>query len=411
LSTGSADVRVLIFAQYFPPEIGAGQTRVHTFAAGLAARGHDVQVICEAPNHPQGVFQPGYGEKLVDRRRLDGFDVAYVKVMTGTEKTFATRLGFYGSYAAGATAVGLAAKRPDVIFASSPPLPDAVPAAIAAVRHRCPWVLDVRDLWPEAAVAMGQLGNPRVVDMVARLARLLYKRADAITTVTEPFREQIAAQTPDPEKIELLPNGTTRFWLDAFDLDVSRAELGLPADGFLWTYAGNMSAAQGLASAVEAARLLGDGFHLLMVGEGPEREQLERQAADAPDGSVLFRRQVEVAEAARLLRASDALLVQLADQPALRDFVPSKLYDCCAVGRPVIVAAGGEPTRLVGDSGAGLPVPPGDAEALAAAVRRLRDEPLVAGELAAAGREFAAANVRERQVERLDALLGRLADR
>jgi glycosyltransferase involved in cell wall biosynthesis len=402
-------MRVLAFAQYFPPEIGAGQTRVHTFAAGLAARGHDVEVICEAPNHPQGVFLPGYGERLVDRRELDGFDVAYVKVVTGERKTLATRLGLYGSYVAGATAVGLTAKRPDAIFASSPPLPDAIPAAVAAVRHRCPWVLDVRDLWPEAAVAMGQLSNPRMVDLVDRLARALYARADAITTVTEPFKAAIAAKAPDGEKIELLPNGTTRFWLDAHELRVTREELGLPRDGFLWTYAGNMSAAQGLSSAVEAARRLGDGFHLLMVGEGPEREDLERQAAAAPAGSVIFRRQVEPTEAARLLRASDALLVQLADQPALRDFVPSKLYDCCAVGRPVVVAAAGEPTRLAAEAEAGLPVPPGDAAALADAVRALRADPALAERLVSAGREFAAGNVRERQVDRLETLLGRLA--
>jgi glycosyltransferase involved in cell wall biosynthesis len=402
-------MRILIFAQYFPPEIGAGQTRVHTFAAGLAARGHEVEVICEAPNHPQGVFQPGYGERLVDRRELDGFKVAYVKVLTGERKTPATRLGLYGSYVAGATLVGLAADRPDVIFASSPPLPDAIPAAVVAIRHRCPWVLDVRDLWPEAAVAMGQLSNPRVVGLVARLARLLYARADAITTVTEPFKAAIAALTPDAGKIELLPNGTTRFWLDAYDIQVTREEVGLPREGFLWTYAGNMSAAQGLASAVEAARLLGDGFHLLLVGEGPEREDLERQAAAAPTGSTIFRRQVEPQEAARLLRASDALLVQLADQPALRDFVPSKLYDCCAVGRPVVVAAAGEATRLA--EGAAVGVPPGDPEALAAAIRRLRDDRELAGRLVTAGRELAKANVRERQVERLEGLLERIGRR
>lgn len=404
-------MRVLVFAQYFPPEIGAGQTRVHTFAAGLAARGHDVHVICEAPNHPQGVFQPGYGERLVDRRERDGYKVSYVKVLTGQEKTFVTRLGFYGSYVAAALAVGMATSRPDVIFASSPPLPVGIPPLAAAIRHRCPWVLDVRDLWPEAAVAMGLLSNPRIVDLTDRLARSLYKRADAITTVTEPFRQAIAAKTADHGKIELLPNGTTDFWLGAGEVEVGREELDLPGDGFLWTYAGNMSAAQGLASAVEAARILGDGFRLLMVGEGPERDQLERQAESAPSGSVIFRRQMAPAEAARLLRTSDALLVQLADQPALRDFVPSKLYDCCAVGRPVIVAAAGEPTRLAGETGCGLAVPPGDAGALAAAVRRLRDETELSGRLVAAGRDFAAANVRERQVERLEQLLERVRRR
>ena len=178
-------MRVLIFTQYFTPEIGATQTRLHTFAAGLAERGHEVEVICEAPNHPQGVVRPGYGGKLVDRRRLDGFRVSYVWVSTHPVKTTRNRLAFYGSYTAGAALVGSAMRRPNVIFASSPPLPVGVAAAAAAIRHRVPWVLDVRDLWPEAAVALGELSNPRLLRLAEHLERWLYRRAAAVTAVTQ----------------------------------------------------------------------------------------------------------------------------------------------------------------------------------------------------------------------------------
>jgi glycosyltransferase involved in cell wall biosynthesis len=109
--------------------------------------------------------------------------------------------------------------------------------------------------------------------------------------------------------------------------------------------------------------------------------------------------------AARYLRASDALLVSLAGHPTLSAFVPSKLFDFCAVGRPVMVAAGEEPRRLMATAGAGLGVMPGDPGALAAAVRRLRDEPDLRRRLAAAGRAFAQAHRRERQGERMRNLL------
>src|SRR5215207_679264 len=147
-------MRILILTQFFTPEIGATSTRMHHFAAGLAARGHDVHVLCEVPNHPQGVVHPGYRGRPVIRKRLDGFHGHWLWVATKPEKTTRDRLAFYATYAGMAVAWGSSLPRPDVILASSPPLPVAAAAAGLARRHRSPWVMDVRDLWPQAAVAL-----------------------------------------------------------------------------------------------------------------------------------------------------------------------------------------------------------------------------------------------------------------
>jgi glycosyltransferase involved in cell wall biosynthesis len=400
-------VRVLIFTQFFTPEVGATQTRLHTFAAGLAERGHDVEVICEVPNHPQGLVRPGYGGRgrLVDRRSLESFRVRYVWVRTSPTKTTRSRLAFYGSYMAMAVAVGSFTRRPDVIFASSPPLPVAAAAAIVSRRHRVPWVMDVRDLWPEVAVAVGELSNPRMLAAAERLERRLYASAAAITTVTEPFRESIATKVGNAEKIHLLPNGTTRLYLDAARLEPDRASLELPKDKFIWTYAGNVGVAQGLETAVDAAGLLGDEFGLLILGDGPVRRRLEERATSHTSGSVFFRDQVPEEDAVRYLRASDALLVPLAADPVLEKFVPSKLYDFCAVGRPVVVAAAGEAQRLAESGGTGIAVAPGDPDELAGVVRRLRLDRGLRRELSRSGRAFARLRTRESGVMQLTALL------
>jgi glycosyltransferase involved in cell wall biosynthesis len=334
-----------------------------------------------------------------------------VWVKTSPVKSLLNRLLYYGTFAAGASIAGAVGERPDVVVASSPPLPVGAAGAAIAARHRIPWVFDVRDLWPEVAVALGELTNPRVIAAAERLERRLYRSAAAVVTTTEPFATDIceklqeAGESEGETPVEVLPNGTTRLWVDAGQQEADRADTDLPADDFVWSYAGNLGLAQGLEHAVRAAEILGDGFHLVLVGDGPKRGQIEEQVANMKSGSVSMRGLMQPPRAAALLRASDALLVSLGADPALRWFVPSKLFDFCALGRPVLLAAQGEAPRLAETAGAALQVAPGDPEALAAAVRRLRDDPALREKLADAGRGFGAENLRERQARRLGELI------
>lgn len=396
-------MRILIFTQYFRPEIGATQTRLHGFAAELASRGHEVEVICAVPNHPQGVIHPGFRRRARVRLELDGFAVTHVWVYTRPVKSAASRLAYYASYGAMASVAGTLRRRPDVILASSPPLPVAAAGDAVARLRRVPWVMDVRDLWPAAAVAMGELGPGRGLAALEQLERRLYGSADAITVVTVPFRNRVAALT-ELEKITIVPNGTTPFWLGGADSPSDRRELELSADEFVWTFAGNVGGAQGLESAIKAAALLGSGYRLLVLGDGPARPALESLSGGLR-GNVEFRGQVSEGTARRYLQASDALLVPLAPDPILEDFVPSKLFDFCATGVPVICSAAGEPTRLVRAHGAALTVEPGQAEALADAVRRLRGSEDLRRSLGQAGREFATRNLRTAHTDLLEHVL------
>lgn len=398
-------MRVLIFSQYFTPEVLAPPARLHPIAATLARAGHEVEVVCEVPNYPDGIVKPEYRGRPVLRREIDGFKVSYVWVKTSPVKTTKSRLLLYATYALSSTLAGAISRRPDVVFASSPPLPVAAAGAAVAWRHRVPWVIDVRDPWPEAAVALGELTNPRVIDYAERLERRLYASAAAIVTVTEPFRQGIAAKVADPGKICVVPNGTTQLWLDAAKLEVDRGDLGMPADRFVCTYAGNIGLAQGIGAAIDGAALLDDGFQLQIIGDGPLLAEMKERAAKLPAGRVAFRGLMPPAEAARYLRASDANLVPLMASPEFEQFVPSKLFDCCAVGRPTVVSAAGESQRLAKAADAALAIPPEDPEALAGALRQLQADPELCKRLGSAGTTFAAGYLRERQVERLDGVL------
>ncbi|MQA75722.1 MAG: glycosyltransferase [Solirubrobacterales bacterium] len=397
-------MRALVLTQHFTPEVTAGRFRIEAFVEALVDRGHDVDVVCPVPNHPQGVIQPGYRGRPVIRRRVGGADVTYVWVTTSPRKTFVTRLGFYGSFAAAASTVGAIRRRPDVIVASSPPLPVGAAGAVLAVRHRRPWVLDARDLWPESAVALGELSDRRLIALAERLERRLYASATAVVTVNDAFRREIAARAPGEAVIEVIPNGTSPEWLEASAAEPDRDSLALPRDRFIWAYAGNIGLAHGLEFAVEAAAPLGESHLLLIIGEGPRRAAVERRAA-ALSGAIELRPLMPPARAAEHLRAADALFVSESQERT----VASKLYDYCAVGRPVIAACRGELRRVVEEAGVGLTVPYGDPGALTAAVRRLGDDSALRERLCARGKEFARAHLREAQARRFADLVERVA--
>jgi glycosyltransferase involved in cell wall biosynthesis len=398
-------MRILILTQHFTPEITAARSRLHPIAELLAERGNDVEVLTAVPNHPEGVIQNEFRGSIVARRELDGFLVRHVWVKASPHKTLGNRLMLYGSYATMATLAGFASHRPDVILASSPPLPVAAAARVVALRHRVPWVMDVRDLWPEVAVVLGELTSRWMIRAAERLERSLYSSAAAIVTVTEAFRRDIAAKIGDDSKISLVRNGTTPMWLETGALEVDRAKLGLPTDRFIWTYAGNVGIAQGLETAIDAAAELEDGYQLMIIGAGPMLDRIKQRAEGLPPGRVVFHGLVQPAGAARYLRASDATLVPLAARAEMAKVIPSKLFDCCAVGRPVILAADGEARELGVEAEAVYPVPPADPRALADAVRTLRGDAALRERLSEQGRAFAANYLRGRQIERLEGVL------
>jgi glycosyltransferase involved in cell wall biosynthesis len=397
-------MRVLLFTQYYRPEITAAAMRTEAFVDGLVARGHEVGVVCEVPSHPQGVIDPAYRGRMVFRSEEDGAKVRRVWVYARPSKTAASRIANYASYAAMAAAVGFRVPPPDVVLASSPPLPVGAAAAAVARRFGVPWVLDVRDLWPDIAVVLGQLPEGPPLELARRLERGLYRSASRITAVTEPFKEHIEANGGEG-KVSVIYNGTSPLYLDADRTDPDRGRLDIPADRFVLTYAGNLGIAQGLEAAVEAAGDLDDDFQLLLVGDGPRRPALEEMAGRLPAGRVQFRGLVPPEEAARIMRASDALLVPLAANPELRAYVPSKLFDACAIGRPVIVATGGEPERLVSEHDAAICVPPEDSTALMETIGKLRSDPDLAKRLSGQAVAFASQHLRERGVDQLEEIL------
>ena len=397
-------LRVLLLSQYFPPEVGATQSRMQAFAEHLTDRGHDVTVICEFPNHPRGVIPPDYHGRLVEDDRSNAYRVLRTWVMTHPEKTQVTRLEFYLSFMAMAGAVAPRAGRPDVVFATTPPLFTAAAGLAIARAARAPFVLDVRDLWPAAATSLGQIAGGWVTESAELLERRLYRSSDAVIAVTQPFCEYIDGIRRRAPETRLVPNGT----LDLFFDDVPPEQRD--PDEFVVTFAGNFGIAQGLPSLLDASALVNGNVVVQLVGEGPVKELLVEQAAQHDLRNVRFRPQVPLEQVPPILRASDALLVSLSSHPTFRSFIPSKMIDFMATGRPVILSAAGEPAVLAEGARSAVVVPPEDPQALAHAIAWVRDHPDEAREMGERGRAFARTRLRSVQAATLEEILFETVD-
>lgn len=403
-------MHILFVTQYFHPEVGATQTRIREFARACRARGHRVTVLTEVPNHPHGVVAEEYRRHWFVRERLDDYDVLRVWVWTTPEKTVATRLAFYGSFLAMAMMAGLTQiDDVDVVFATSPPLSVGAMGWLIARIRRAKFVLDIRDLWPGVVEALGAVRQPMALRLMQVLERFLYRHADTVTAVTQRFVRHIRGFLTDPGRVHWLPNGAATELFDPRRRDETLRDRLDIAGRFVVTFAGLHGLAQGLDTVLAAAARLSDREDVvfLLIGDGPAKPALVAEAAARRLENVRFLPTVPITEIAPYLTASDVLLVPLRAHPLFDAFVPSKLYDFMACGKPVALSVDGEAREILEAAGGGLFSPAGDADALAQAILALRQMPASEREqLGARGRAYVLEHyTRATQSARLVALL------
>ena len=383
-------MRILYFTQYFPPEIGATQDRAYEMTRNLARAGHHVTAVTEMPNHPSGIIPRSYQGKVYTREKLDGVDVIRLWVKTSPYKDFRSRLKFYGSYAAMATlaGLGLAHGHYDMVYATSPPLFVGLAGlAVAAVR-RARFVFEVRDLWPESAVELGFLRNPRFIRWATAMEETFYRRASKVVVVTKGIERRLIERGFPEAKIALIRNGASTRLLDAAPLAQEEAKAGLGLSGrFVALYAGIHGVAQGMLDLVRVAEILHQDrdVHFVFVGEGPVKRDVAAAVEQRQLTNVTLLPERPREQVRALYDASDAVLVPLRDQPLFRGAVPTKLFDSWACQRPVVLSVAGEAQTIMDEVGGGLAAPPEDAQAMAAAIRRLRDRPDEARRMGQAG--------------------------
>ena len=401
-------MNILFLSENFPPETNAAATRVFERAVYWARWGHQVTVITQAPNFPHGKLFDGYRNDWHQTEEMSGIRVVRVKTFISANRGVARRTLDFLSYGVTASFAGLRAPRPDVVCATSPQFFAAVAGWFIGAVRRVPFVFELGDLWPLSISAVGAMKKGLALSAVEQIELFLYRRSARVAALTHAFKRNLTGRGIDPAKIDIVINGVDlpRYAPRPRDGAFER-EWNL-AGKFVIGYVGTHGMAHGLINVLDAAeRLRGDDrIRFLFVGAGAERDMLIETARVRGLPNVVFASPQPKDAMPAVWSVVDVALVHLKDSPAFAEVIPSKIFEAMAMGLPILFAAPeGEATDLVNRHGAGLTVPAGAPDALAAAVRGLADDVDVRRRFAEAALIAAPKHSRENQArEMLDVL-------
>jgi len=378
-------MRILYISQYFPPEIGATQTRAVEMVTNLAKLGHEVVVLTEFPNHPKGIIPPQYKGKLVEHTVWQGIHIYRTWVYARPHKNFFTRMGLYLSFMLSAGIFGSFIKGPfDIIYTTSPPFFVGVAGLWLSRLKNAKFVFEVRDLWPESAVELGELSNPWMIKWAEKLENYYYRQAAALITVTGGIKSRLVRR--GYAGVHLVQNGANT------DLFCNRGPalkttLGWQ-DKFVVIYAGIFGIAQSMEQLVTLVEKFTTNpeIQFVFIGEGPVKAMVQKLQQDKALTNLTLMNEVTREAIPDYISAADCCLVPLKKTYLFLGALPSKMFDYLACEKPVILSVDGEARQVLEIAGAGIYVEPENTEQMAQAILHLKANPALCKKMGQAGR-------------------------
>lgn len=386
-------MKIVVLGPHFAPDTAPTGTVLTRIVEELAAHGHELHVVTSLPWYRAHRIEPGWTGRLVRTEQVEWGTITRIHPFPGDDKSNLVRraLGFLAfSVLAGVAALRAGGwfRRADAVFAMSPPLTLGLTGWIVSRLRRGRLLFNIQDVFPDAAVRTGAITDRRVIAVASWLERVSYRRADAVTVLSDDLRDNVAGKVDEntARRVHVIPNFVdTDLIAPADRMTDYRAELGFDARPIV-LYAGNVGFSQSLDLVVAAARACPDlGF--VINGDGAARAELERSAADVANLRFVGYQPIE--RLPEVLATGDIHVVPL--RVGLGDVsVPSKTYSSLAAGRPVVASIdpGTEIPRLLDEAGAGVSVPPDDPDAFVAALRRLADDASARTALGESGRRW-----------------------
>lgn len=383
-------MRILFLSHYFPPEVNAPASRTFEHCREWVRAGHEVTVVTCAPNHPRGEVYEGYANKLFQRDEIEGIRIIRLWTYLSANEGFVKRTMNYVSFMVACIIVAPALPKSDIVVSTSPQFFNGLAGYFVSRLKSIPWVLEIRDLWPESILAVGAIKNPTVIRVLRWLEAFAYRKCDHIVPVTDAFRSHMITMGVPSEKISVIKNGAS---LDFYDDQLSdgglRQELGLGGK-FIAAYFGTHGMAHHLETVLEAANELkgNEEIMFLLVGDGAERARLETQLASLELDNVLMLGQQPKSKMPNLWALCDVSLVLLRKTDLFKTVIPSKIFEAMAMAKPIVIGVEGESREIIEDAKSGIAITPEDSHGLALAVQKLAADDEACRSLGQSGKAY-----------------------
>lgn len=383
-------MRIVVLPPHFEPDTAPTGVIWAVIVRELASRGHEIEVVTSLPWYRDHRVEVGFEGKTVRREDTPWGRITRINPFpTADKRNLVRRALSYGGFSALTGLMGARGPRVDAVIAISPPLTLALSGWAVAKLRGAPLILNLQDIFPDVAIELGAIKGPRMIAAARKLERACYRASDAVTVLSEDLKANLIGKDIRATKVRVIPNFVEVDRLHVGPRDNAyRTEFGL-TDKRVVMYAGNVGLSQSLDLVLDAAAALVYESDVVFVinGQGAQREELERRARGL--NNVRFVDMQPIARLPEVLSAADLHLIPLRKGLA-RSSVPSKTYSIMAAGRPFVASVdeGTEVALLAERSGAGVAVPPEDAEALTKAIRSLLDEPSELDAMGDRGRRF-----------------------
>ncbi len=372
-------MKLLILTQYYPPEIGAPQNRLHELAVRLKKEGVDVEVLTAMPNYPKMEVFEKYKDGSIREEEIEGVKVYRSKIYVSKSKSILPRLLNYFSFVWTSYWRGRKLKNYDFLMVESPPLFLGYSAMRLSKKLNAKMIFNVSDLWPESAEKMGVVNNKQLLGLAYRLEKKCYHRAHLVTGQTQGIVDNINERFPSVNTF-WLPNGVdVNFYQpDKIETADFRERAGLKSTDIVFFYGGILGHAQGLSIVLEAAKKVesNERIRIILQGAGPEKEDLLALKESLGLKNVVFMPPVEKAQMPSILKSIDVALVPLRKLDIFQGAIPSKIFEALAMKKPLLLGVDGEArTHFIEKGKAGQFFEPENIDDLAGKLIQMAESP------------------------------------
>jgi len=382
-------LKVLVLAQYFPPDMGGASTRASNVVKGLLSRENEVIVVAAFPHYPHGKIPRKYKRKAIAPERVGDAKVSRVWIPGLPHSSVATRIILHLCFALSSLFALPWVGKVDVIWAANPNLFSSLPAAIYSWVKRKPVVRNVDDLWPEVFYELGLIKSRLMKMFLDFLAKLSYVMPAAITPISAGYKRKIMQKYGiSEEKIHVVEVGVDS--VEPFDVTAKRK------GRFVAMYSGVLGLGYNFEVVLDAAKLLAKHEEIVFVirGVGELAPRLQERIRKLDIGNVVLNVGfLPKEELSALMRSADVFLVPMASASVVDDGLPTKIFEYQSYGKPIVCVSSGEPARYVEATGSGLVAKPGNANNLAEVILRIYENRKLAAELGWKGWHYVSENL------------------